>query len=387
MINNIELHNQLNSELWSDFNAGRAKRVPVTAGISSRYVILRKESNPKGYTFEEYHNNPQAMLEIQLELERFRRFDYDDDTQKGVPKDGWHIFVDLQNVYEAAWYGAGVHFHEGNVPDTSPFLTEETKYDFIKQPFPDPFSGIMAHAKDCVEYFKKQAETMTFMGTKIASIEACPLWTDGPFTVACNLLGSDNFCMDMIAEPEFAEAFLDYITDATIMRIRAWRNYLGLPEKIAGWGFADDIIQLLSVDMVKEMLLPRYKRLLDALRVEGTQTGIHLCGDSTRYMPMLRDELDCGWFDTGFPVNFAQFSKDIGNKVIWQGGPHISLLLSGTPGEIDCEVKRILAEVMPNTRRFVLRDGNDIAPHTPIENIEAMVHAGRKYGVFQADNK
>ena len=47
------------------------------------------------------------------------------------------------------------------------------------------------------------------------------------------------------------------------------------------------------------------------------------------------------------------------------------------------ETKRILEEVMPNTRRFILRDGNDIAPHTPIENIQAMVAAGREYGVYR----
>lgn len=380
---NFEEHNRRTAALWEKFQAGQAPRVPVIAGVSSRYVILDRNSNPKGITFEEYHNDPAAMLELQLELERFRRFEFDDDSQKGVPENGWTVSVDLQNVYEAAWYGAQVCFPKDNVPDTVPFLTEEQKYDFVQQPLPDPFSGIMGHARDCVEYFRrKQAEGFRYMGAPISHIEACPLWTDGPFTVACNLRGPMEFCIDMAAEPEYAGQLLDYITDATILRVKAWRRYLNLPEKLPGWGFADDLIPLLSVDMVREMLLPRYKRLLKNLCAEGTTTGIHLCGDATRFMPMLRDELNAAWFDTGFPVDFAAFSKEIGPNVVWQGGPHVSLLLKGTPAAIEAEVKRILSETMPNTRRFVLRDGNDVAPHTPMENVEAMVHAGRKYGVF-----
>lgn len=375
-------HNKNTKDLWDLFNKGIAPRVPVTAGVSSRYVILDSKCNPKGYTFKDYHNNPEAMLEMQLELERFRRFEIDDDTLKGVPEEGWTVAVDLQNVYEAAWFGAEVIFPEGNVPDTKAFLNDSNKYDFIKQPIPDPFSGIFQHAKNCVEYFREQAKIRDFMGKKINKIECCALWTDGPFTIACNLRGAGNFCIDMIEEPEFALGLLDYITEATIERIKAWRQYLGYPEKAAGWGPADDLIELLSPSMVKDILVPRYKRLLAELKVEGTSTGMHLCGNSTKHMPTLRDEIDCKWFDTGFPVDFAKFSKDIGPDVVWQGGPHIGLLLNGSVEAIEQETKRILEEVMPNTRRFVLRDGNDIAPHTSLENIQAMVNSARKYGIF-----
>lgn len=241
MTNNYSLHNDKVKSLWSMFNQGKAERVPVIVGVSSRFILLSEFAKAKGITFEEYHNNPETMFTIQLELERFRKFEIDDDTQKGVPEDGWTISVDLQNVYEAAWFGAEVIFPKDNVPDTISFLDDNNKYNFIEKPFPDPFSGIMGHAKRCVEYFREQADHIKYLDAPITGIEACALWTDGPFTVACNLRGAENFCMDMIAEPEYALSLLDYITDATIMRVKAWRKFLGLPEKVPGWGFAEMI--------------------------------------------------------------------------------------------------------------------------------------------------
>jgi uroporphyrinogen-III decarboxylase len=30
--------------------------------------------------------------------------------------------------------------------------------------------------------------------------------------------------------------------------------------------------------------------------------------------------------------------------------------------------------------KFILREGNNLAPHTPLENTEAMYYAGREFG-------
>lgn len=171
MIKDFTLHNQMVDKLWDDFYKGTPERVPVIAGVSSRYILRDEFAKSRGITFEEYHNNPEAMLTIQLELERFRKFEIDDDTRKGVPEEGWSVFVDFQNVYEAAWFGAEVVFPKDNVPDTVPFLDDSNKYKFIEQPMPDPFSGIMGHAKKCIEYFKKQAEKMKFMGAPITRFD------------------------------------------------------------------------------------------------------------------------------------------------------------------------------------------------------------------------
>lgn len=94
MTNNYSLHNDKVKSLWSMFNQGKAERVPVIVGVSSRFILLSEFAKAKGITFEEYHNNPETMFTIQLELERFRKFEIDDDTQKGVPEeDGQFLWI------------------------------------------------------------------------------------------------------------------------------------------------------------------------------------------------------------------------------------------------------------------------------------------------------
>lgn len=110
---------------------------------------------------------------------------------------------------------------------------------------------------------------------------------------------------------------------------------------------------------------------------------VHMCGDATRHYETIHKELNIGTFDTGFPVNHKELVRRLGPDVTIQGGPPSELVRSGTPEQIRQEAKRIIEEVKPYTRKFVLREGNDIAPGTPIENIEALYQAAKDFGQYQ----
>jgi hypothetical protein len=64
----------------------------------------------------------------------------------------------------------------------------------------------------------------------------------------------------------------------------AYRKAFGQDLKPANWGFADDSIELLSVDMYVEFVLPFHKRLIEQLAGDGPHS-IHLCGNVERLMP------------------------------------------------------------------------------------------------------
>jgi uroporphyrinogen-III decarboxylase len=44
------------------------------------------------------------------------------------------------------------------------------------------------------------------------------------------------------------------------------------------------------------------------------------------------------------------------------------------------ETRRILDSGVLEGGRFVLREGNNLAPHTPFENLEAMYQTARRVG-------
>jgi hypothetical protein len=101
--------------------------------------------------------------------------------------------------------------------------------------------------------------------------------------------------------------------------------FFGLPESSDAWGspdldradrieFADDAVQMISTDMLREFVLPAHKKLKRQLTT-AERIGIHLCGDASRHFKILRDELGTYSFDTGFPIDFAWIRQQLGPQV------------------------------------------------------------------------
>jgi uroporphyrinogen-III decarboxylase len=157
----------------------------------------------------------------------------------------------------------------------------------------------------------------------------------------------------------------------------AWRKAAGFPVPQKDFGFADDSVALISTPMYREHVLPHHRRLCDALAGPSkSPRSIHLCGDSTRHFETLVEELNVKTFDTGFPVDFGAMRRELGPEVRLQGGPHVDFLMRATPGEVRDEVRRIFKSGVLEGGRFLLREGNNLAPHTPLANTESMYHAG-----------
>jgi uroporphyrinogen-III decarboxylase len=96
----------------------------------------------------------------------------------------------------------------------------------------------------------------------------------------------------------------------------------------------------------------------------------------------MRDELNVQSFDTGFPVDHGWLREELGPDVRIQGGPHVELLRTGTPAQIREETRRILQSGVMEGGKFVLREGNNLAPGTPEENVAAMYAACREFGRY-----
>ncbi len=373
-------HNEQVREVWQAFHEGRPVRVPMTLGISSRFTVLNPEANTEGITYERYFTDPQVMFHHQLIHQHWVRHNLLYDAELGLPE-SWSVGVDLQNSYAQLWYGAPLRFIEGDVPDTPPFLTEDNKWSFIQAGPPDPFSGWMGRAWDYLEQFKQMAQDYEFHGRPVVATGLPGLGTDGPFTIAVALRGPTELCLDMYEDPDFYHALMDLIVTAESARIKAFRRRMGQPEHSRAWHFADDSIQLLSVPTYRDMVLPYHRRMVDEFGPDGPN-GIHLCGDATHLFTTIRDELNVQSFDTGFPVDHGRLRRELGPEVTIYGGPHVEVLRSGTPAAVRAETIRILQSGIMEGGKFVLREGNNLAPGTPPANVAAMYETCRQYGRY-----
>ena len=376
----FEEHNAEVHEMWTGFNAWQpGQRIPIILGTNTRYFVFNEAANPAGLDFRDYSEDPDTMFDAQLQFQRWSRFNLLQDAELGWPKK-WIIAPDFQNYYEAAWFGCQVRYFPGQVPDTMPDFADAPER-VMENGVPDPFGGLMARGLEYWEHFKARGNEDRYLNLPIEiTVPWFGLATDGPMTVACNLFGPDFVCEAMAGEPERLHPLLDFITKATIERMTAWRKLAGIEVPNENFGFADDSIAMISTAMYREHILPYHRRLCQALGKEGRPRGIHLCGDSTRHFSTLRDELNMRTFDTGFPVDFAAVRRELGPGVRIQGGPHVNFLMRATSAEVREEVRRILQSGVLEGGMFVLREGNNLAPGTPLENTEALYHAGREFG-------
>jgi uroporphyrinogen decarboxylase len=267
------------------------------------------------------------------------------------------------------------------MPDTPPLLAGANKRLLFERGMPDPLSGgVFAHAHRLHQAIADRLASDPTRHGKLVTLAPFGLGTDGPFTVAQHLRGIELFT-DLYEDPDYVRQLLDFIVDGTIARIRVHRRFFGFPEVSENWSFADDAIQMLSTRMVREFVLPAHRKLKAALTT-AKRIGIHLCGDATRHFRLLRDELGVYSFDTGFPVDFTWLRQELGPEVEIYGGPRATLLVSATPDEVAAEARRILESGIMAGGRFVLREANDLAPGTPLPNLQAMYAAARRHGVY-----
>ena len=383
---NYEKHNEEVRRLQRQAEEGKCERVMMGLAMNPRMILSDPMLNSERTTFEEYFQNPQVMLEIQC---RFREYSAEclisdrimgfENVREILP------YPDFQNVLEGVSLGCGIAFHGCNEPGTRVCADETTKYALLDntRPLTDPLGGIIGTMLSHYEFFQdKRKEGYTYKGKPLGSPGMSGAGTDGPFTVACNLVGATQACMDLYADPDFMKELLDYITETVIVRVKALRRYYGQPEKSKSFGFADDSIAMLSLDTYTELILPYHKRLMRELSTGEEPSFVHLCGDASRFFPTLVRELNVNSFDTGFPIDHGKVVRELGPDIAVRGGVHVETLRTGTAEEIQRATKAILDAVKPYTRRFTIAEANNLSPGTPPENLIAMHEAVRRYGRY-----
>jgi hypothetical protein len=302
------------------------------------------------------------------------------DQEMGIPAEHWELFMSFGNVIEEAWFGAEIIYPAGQVSATIPCYRGERKWDVFVQGIPQAFGGIMSQMQLFYEYFVERARNCTYRGRPVKISDPPPLGTDGPLTVANGLRGAELF-EDMLLDEKYFHALMDFITDATIQRIRAWRAYLDLEAQPVCGSLADDAIQFLSVKSYREYVLPYHRRILQALWGEGPHS-MHLCGNVQRHFPTLVKELNVKSFDTGYPIRFETLRDEVGEQVEIQGCVRVNDLLSCYPAEITRISQEILGSSIRRGGRFIFKEANNLPPAVPAENMAAMYSAVKEFSKF-----
>jgi uroporphyrinogen-III decarboxylase len=352
----------------------QADRTPVIPAINYRFLL------PKiGVRFQDYYNDPEVMLHSQILGQKWLMENIQTDAYSitGAWVGGW---TDFQNTTESSALGCPVVFPENDIPvvDESGWVHTEAdlrrleKIDFVN-------SGLNLKQIEFRYAMMEIAEKypVRFQGGPVFYPGANPALTHtshGPFTVSASLTSAVEMFTAMLERPDFARELMDIVTTKIIQ----WLDFCWEEEKLTTRDFAwtDDLSAYLSAEVWERVLLPYDLRL----REHFGWASLHMCGQTNHLLNIFADKLKINELQ-GFSwqVNLDQMASAMGGKVVLLGNVSPLLIANGTPEEVQAATLKVLQKLAP-CGGLIIQDGNNIAPGTPTENINAMMAAAKVYG-------
>lgn len=202
------------------------------------------------------------------------------------------------------------------------------------------------------------------------------------FEASWYLRGLDTFLMDMVTDPDYAQALMD--------KVMQWP--LGAAKKYSELGadmiwFGDDVAMqngmIMSADMWRKFLKPRYAQLFAQAKSQNDRikTAYHSCGNCEA---ILDDLIEIG-LDVLNPlqpmaIDPVEIKKRYGKRLSLFGGFCIQdILPNGTAEQIKNEVNR-LKRSCGKDGGYILAPAHHVQADTPVENVLAFYEEGLQVG-------
>lgn len=193
------------------------------------------------------------------------------------------------------------------------------------------------------------------------------------FTRAQVLLGTAEFLMATLLEPEKLEILLDSITDYQKLHTRAVMEV-----GVAGVRFTDDwgmqTGMFISPEQWRRFIKPRVRALYEIVEEYGGIVFQHSCGHIEEIVPDLI-EMGCDVLDPAQPSanDIYRWKREYGDRLVFMGGIDTQTFLSfGAPEEVRRETKKVLA-AMGEGGGYIAAPSHTI--HIPEPNQQAMIEA------------
>jgi len=204
------------------------------------------------------------------------------------------------------------------------------------------------------------------------------------FDLACMVRGTEEFLMDLASEPDnpAIHQLLEvcYQSHLAVHRAlaKAGAHLTSLGDSLAG----PDVI---SPKMFNRFARPYEGRLVKELGAEGIFTVIHICGDTTKILPLLAQYDFCG-FELDYKTDTRMAKSIVGVRHVLFGNIDPSgVIARGSPPEVRDVTRQLISAWKPGGH-FVLNAGCAIPPTTPAENVHALVETAHTEGVYSSSD-
>ncbi|MEG1965449.1 MAG: uroporphyrinogen decarboxylase family protein [Oscillospiraceae bacterium] len=233
-------------------------------------------------------------------------------------------------------------------PETNPFLQEKlAQISQYKQHFGDKFN----------------------VATNVA----------GPLTTAVSIRKTENVLKDMVKNKEMVHELLSMSVRCSLKWLEIVTDEFG--PTMAGFADPASSMNLISPTQFREFSKPHLQDLLAGFkRITGRIPGTHICG---RTKAIWQDLVDLGIpsFSVDNCEDLSELKAAVGDKMAISGNvPPVQVMQNGTIDDVIQSVQQCLIKGSDSPMGYSLALGCQMPVGTPMENIQAYIYAGRRYG-------
>ena len=351
-----------------------ADRVPVWPAINYRFLL------PKiGVRFDDYFNDPEVMLRSQILGQKWlmENIKTDQYSITGAWTGAW---TDFQNTTEASGLGCEVVFPADDIPWVKQDGWVKTDADLRRLEQIDSITqGLNGRQVEFRRGMMAVADKypVRFQGGPVFYPGANPALTHtshGPFTLAADLMGITEAFTAILDRPDFMRELFEIVIEKTITWLDfCWRE-MQIPHRDFAW--TDDLAASLSAEVYRDMVLPYEKKL--RFHFDGW-VALHMCGQTNHLLSIFADEVKINEYQGfGWKVDLDRIGQVMGGRVVLVGNVSPLTIAYGTPEAVKAETVQVI-EKLGAYQGLIIQDGNNIAPGSPLENINAMMEAAEEY--------
>ena len=199
---------------------------------------------------------------------------------------------------------------------------------------------------------------------------------------AWTLRGIENFLMDMLQEPDFANALLDAICEFNLQIID-----IGLSYDIDAFHFGDDWGQqsglIMGPELWRKFIKPRMTRMYERVKSKGKFVSQHSCGDINEILPDLID-IGLDLYQTFQPeiYDISKVKKEYGQHLSFWGGISTQRLLPfATPDKVKEKTIEIM-KIVGDNGGYIAAPTHDVPADVPPENIVALIDVFQNQHIY-----
>ncbi|MBD3180988.1 hypothetical protein GF312_01780 [Candidatus Poribacteria bacterium] len=340
-------------------------RVPVICGVSLRYIL-----NERDVGYDEYFSSPESQVYHQLMNMQWRLEHIKDDAIQGI---GVSVSPDFSTT-RGSMFDIEIHWSDTEIPKTLPML--HSVEDVKKLKVPPPTNGLCGKKINWYHEMKEIVKThkVTFNDESVP-VKVGIGGEGGPFPIALSL-AAENIYLWAGEAPEIMHELMEKATQAFIDYEVYIRKMTGRSRK--GCGMGCDGAEMLSPEDFAEFVVPYYNRIYETF---PGYRGLHNCGKIDHLLDIIRNDMKIDSLNGfGDLVNRRLLVEKLGGHVHMSGGVNISLLLDGSEEQVREDCMDAL-KTLSSKGGYILQDGNNVPPGTPLNNLEVLINCSEDFGI------